>query len=307
MASKRKLRDRPDKTPSSTPTKRQKRPTNFFDLPQEIRDRIYHFIWDTKCGFLHTYKNLLFKFHYSEDYSIIDDIPNSESEYWGLARKRPWYLVSKHFCSEAIEQFHCGATVEYMWDKPDAITENMSSSSSSGRKLLLSPWKCRTLDLGVITLREQFGLADNGRDAISTIQIRREEPLLRLRSSAGLTGSANVRVMKMQLDIRVNEHMIADLVGTVEVELGALAALDLSSLNMVEMKVGYYSRDGVEERMMEEVVEGIKEMGSFLVGGSATEVLEETHVGIRVVCGSEEIPQEELLWKVKFIRDGQVL
>lgn len=291
MPPKRKSRERENITsPSETPKRyRTNTPAAsipiplLFQLPREIRDLIYHELWRSKLPFTLIYKTSEFAISYelsSPSHGLRIAMP-------GLNRNRdsdipaPWFLTSKQFLDEAMEQFHRGSTWTFLSDR--------FSQYYTGSKLLLSPWKTHTLDLGSIKICEQAYLLPNERDVATRV-----EPLhpviqpLKYRGSGYIT-SPNLRVLKFELAVQ-SYAPCKDPQRHIDVDLSAVSSLNLSSLNIANICVSFGRNFEGDDRMRARLKEGIRDLGAVLVNGDVREDY------------NEEQQTEKFVWCFRFCK-----
>ncbi|KAF2644236.1 hypothetical protein P280DRAFT_477633 [Massarina eburnea CBS 473.64] len=284
MSPRRNLRDRTNKRKASknssrvaTPAaKRQKRPApatpsgSLFELPRELRDLIYHSVWLCQPAFPIMYRSSKFFISYSVPYRSDPDPPPHAFKSRTRKHPRPWFLASKSLLLEAMEQFHRGATARYTGE--ESIFPN---SFARPNKLLVNPWKCNIFDLGSVRTIEQVEIAPNERDMVSIVEVLPPDSGPLRHRGNGVTGSPSVRILRLEIcAISHWQYLCTEPERDIEIHFEVLEGLNLPSLNVVELEVSFDTEGSGhcgDETFTEGLKEGVKELGSFLVGGDARE------------------------------------
>ncbi|KAH7077428.1 hypothetical protein FB567DRAFT_596596 [Paraphoma chrysanthemicola] len=159
-------------------------PTSFFDLPRELRDRVYDFVWEDSA---------LFELHQDRVCSSFATYPSG----FGLpipTAKPKWLLTNKAFLLEGLSQFRRGGYIELAYQDLTPIDLPFPRR----QPLLLLPSNVRDLRVFIESYSEQSG--NNFVCYLAPLHLRNLDRQLRSANAHN-----TLRKLKVEITIHVSQ------------------------------------------------------------------------------------------------------
>jgi hypothetical protein len=265
-------------------------PTSLMGLPREMRDQIYHEVWNQKAAFdialpgkqKQSTGPQLAKVQYDMGYPLL----YQGHEPKPTPQREPWFLASKQLCVEAIEQFQRGATwifigcrnnIAYFWTPP--VYAGRWKAPPSRRAVpslslyLLTPDHATSITIEGPAEIESFFEVDSKENGVKYMSFT--DTILMPALYSCLTDSIHLRNIDMFMKV-ADWQRVGTAVPTV-VDFGKLQKLELPCLKQLRVFVEYVIEVPEDKTPKEVFRRALSEFGMKLIGNTGVESTDDKH------------------------------